>query len=306
MGRISSGQLLAGSLSFVVLAVLAIPPSAAAGPVSPGGNIAAFPTYGGVPVACADNTSYAMGSLYSQGETYHFEYGPSGGIITGWQYLAASRGGTVALQILADQPGNHVYSPVAESAVEVLTPSKLNDFRTHIALGPGSYALAIKAVSGGPECISTGFPYDEVVETSPAPAVGSAPTTFGSPQPDARLNLAVWSEADVDRDGFGDDTEDGCTENTQRHDDCVKPDLPLLSSKTKRRKITFFFTSEEPGTFECHLEDKKFTPCASPLKLKKLKPGRHVFTVRAVDANNNTGPQTSYAWNIDRPRHSRH
>ena len=240
MGRISSGQLLAGSLSFVVLAVLAIPPSAAAGPVSPGGNIAAFPTYGGVPVACADNTSYAMGSLYSQGETYHFEYGPSGGIITGWQYLAASRGGTVALQILADQPGNHVYSPVAESAVEVLTPSKLNDFRTHIALGPGSYALAIKAVSGGPECISTGFPYDEVVETSPAPAVGSAPTTFGSPQPDARLNLAVWSEADVDRDGFGDDTEDGCTENTQRHDDCVKPDLPLLSSKTKRRKITFF------------------------------------------------------------------
>ncbi len=303
MGRISSGRSFASSLALASLALVACVAAPASGTA---GTPEGHPTYGGVPVACSDNTSYAMGNFYSGNQGYEFSFGASGGIITRWQYLAASGGGTVALQVLSEQTGNGVFALLAESAVEAPTPSTLNEFTTHIPLGPGFYSLGIKAVSGSPECVSTGFPYDEVVQKSPAPAVGSGSTQYGNPQADARINAAMTAEADEDQDGFGDSTEEGCPGNTQRHDDCIKPGLPDLTSKPRKRKIKFTFSSDEPGTFECHLKNKPFSPCASPLKLRKLKPGRYVFTVRAVDANNNKGPQTSFAWNVKRPRNGHH
>lgn len=293
MGRIASGRTFA-SLTVVLLAALAVPASAQAG------RAEAFPTYGGVPIACSDNTSYTMGNFYSANQGYQFEFGSTGGIITRWKYLAATGGGTVAMQVLSEQTGTHVFAPLAETAVETPTPSTLNEFTTHIPLGPGSYSLAIKAVSGSPQCISSGFPYDEAVEKSPAPAVGSGLTLYGNPQDAVRINAEIVAEADEDQDGFGDDTEDGCPGNTPRHDDCVKPEVTMEKGKPRKRKATFVFSSNEPGTFECHLENKKFSPCSTPLKLKRLKPGRHVFTVRAVDLNNNKSRQTSFAWNVER------
>lgn len=45
----------------------------------------------------------------------------------------------------------------------------------------------------------------------------------------------------------------------------------------------FKFTSSLSGSsFECKLDKKKFKPCKSPKTYKKLKPGKHVFKVRAV------------------------
>ena len=295
MGRIASGRTFA-SLTVLVLTALAVPAAAQAG------RPEAFPTYGGVPIACSDNTSYAMDGYYSSNQGYQFEVGSSGYIITGWQYLAATGGGTVAMQVLSDQTiGSDVFAVVAETAAEAPAPSTLNEYTAHIQLGPGRYALAIKAISGSPQCLSSGFPYDGAIQKSPAPAVGSGSTLWGSPQPGVRINAMMVTENDEDQDGFGDSTEDGCPGNTQRHDDCVKPDLPQLSTKTRKRKITISFTSEEPGTFQCHLENKKFSPCSSPTKLKKLKPGLHNFTVRAVDTNGNVGPQTSYRWRVKEP-----
>ncbi|HEX5375648.1 MAG TPA: CSLREA domain-containing protein [Solirubrobacterales bacterium] len=43
-----------------------------------------------------------------------------------------------------------------------------------------------------------------------------------------------------------------------------------------------FSSSEKGSTFECKLDKKKFKPCKSPKTYKKLKPGKHVFKVRAV------------------------
>ena len=46
---------------------------------------------------------------------------------------------------------------------------------------------------------------------------------------------------------------------------------------------TFKFTSSISGSsFECKLDKKKFAKCRSPKTYKKLKPGKHVFKVRAV------------------------
>jgi hypothetical protein len=308
MRRISPGQRLAGLLSLALLAIVAVPaPALAQGFIPPRGNVAAFPTYGGVPVACADDTSYAMGDFGLSDRGYEFTVADTGPTITQWQYLAGSRTGTVALQILSEQHANGVFAPIAESAVETPTPSSLNTFNTRIALPPGEYSLAIKSVSGGPECFSTGFPYYTVVQKSPSPPVGSGTTLYGSGQDGARINVATFGEYDKDLDGFLDISEDGCPGNTQRHDDCVKPDLPNFESSFPRRgKITFTFSGFEPGTFECHLQDKKFAPCTSPVKLKHLEPGHYNFTVRSVDAAGNIGPQTSSTFRIGPPPFPHH
>jgi hypothetical protein len=59
---------------------------------------------------------------------------------------------------------------------------------------------------------------------------------------------------------------------------------------TSKRKVKFKFRSDEPhSTFRCALDKetrKKTKVCTSPYKVK-VKPGRHTFFVRAVDANQN-------------------
>jgi hypothetical protein len=53
------------------------------------------------------------------------------------------------------------------------------------------------------------------------------------------------------------------------------------------RNVRFKFVSNESGSkFECKLDRQKFKPCRSPKKYKGLKPGKHVFRVRAVKGKN--------------------
>ena len=54
--------------------------------------------------------------------------------------------------------------------------------------------------------------------------------------------------------------------------------------------------------FECKIDSKKFKPCSSPLKLKKLKYGKHKIQIRAIDAAGNVDPTPLRArWNIIKP-----
>ena len=59
-------------------------------------------------------------------------------------------------------------------------------------------------------------------------------------------------------------------------------------AKSHKRTAKFKFVSSEPSsTFQCKLDRKPFKPCRSPKKYKRLKPGKHVFKVRATDAAGN-------------------
>ncbi len=63
--------------------------------------------------------------------------------------------------------------------------------------------------------------------------------------------------------------------------------------KKKSTKTTakFKFSSSEKGsTFRCKLDRKPYRVCKSPKTHKKLKPGKHVFKVRAVDKAGNIDP----------------
>jgi hypothetical protein len=55
--------------------------------------------------------------------------------------------------------------------------------------------------------------------------------------------------------------------------------------RTAQRTAKFKFSSDQPGsTFQCKLDKKPFRPCRSPLKIKKLKAGRHTFQVKATSS----------------------
>lgn len=76
--------------------------------------------------------------------------------------------------------------------------------------------------------------------------------------------------------------------------DKTPPQTKILKApptKTTKTTVKFKFRSSEPGsTFQCKLDKGKFKKCRSPKTYKKLKPGKHVFKVRAIDKAGNVDP----------------
>ena len=70
--------------------------------------------------------------------------------------------------------------------------------------------------------------------------------------------------------------------------DSKAPATAFRKFTQSKRTATFRFASSEPGsTFVCKLDTRKSGPCTSPKLYKQLKPGRHVFRVRARDRAGN-------------------
>ncbi len=64
--------------------------------------------------------------------------------------------------------------------------------------------------------------------------------------------------------------------------------IPRAVINQNRRTATFNFAStERRSKFSCKLDKKKFKPCKSPKTYKQLKPGKHVFRVKARDRAGN-------------------
>jgi hypothetical protein len=69
--------------------------------------------------------------------------------------------------------------------------------------------------------------------------------------------------------------------------------------KTSQRKAKFSFSSSQAGSsFQCKLDKGPFKPCRSPFK-HKVKPGRHRFSVRAVNsAGVADGSPAVFGWRV--------
>jgi hypothetical protein len=88
-------------------------------------------------------------------------------------------------------------------------------------------------------------------------------------------------------------TDIGAFELVPAVPDCVKPGPPtapetkITKAKVRGRSAKFRFSA--PGvadpSFECRLDKKPFRRCESPRRYRRLKPGKHVFRVRAVAAD---------------------
>lgn len=73
--------------------------------------------------------------------------------------------------------------------------------------------------------------------------------------------------------------------------DTTKPKVTIKQAPKAQSTSTtarFRFVSNEAGsTFQCKLDKKAFARCGSPKDYKKLKPGKHVFKLKATDAAGN-------------------
>ncbi len=89
--------------------------------------------------------------------------------------------------------------------------------------------------------------------------------------------------------------------------DTDRPDTEIDKgprNRTHRRGARFRFSSDEAGaSFECKLDRGKFFSCESPLRFQRLRRGRHVFRVRAIDASGNVdGSVAVLRWRVLSPR----
>jgi hypothetical protein len=83
-------------------------------------------------------------------------------------------------------------------------------------------------------------------------------------------------------------------DGTARRVDRWSPRTAILRGPRARSAAAsarFRFASDEPGTrFQCRLDRGRFRGCRSPRRYRGLRPGRHVFAVRAIDAAGNVDP----------------
>lgn len=106
---------------------------------------------------------------------------------------------------------------------------------------------------------------------------GSGPvvTGGGDPQPGPSAGTATPSDTPALSDTTAPETALGQIKGSVQ-----------VKSKKARARVKARFTSEAGARFECKLDARPYAPCISP-KTLKLKVGKHVFRVRAVDAAGN-------------------
>lgn len=86
--------------------------------------------------------------------------------------------------------------------------------------------------------------------------------------------------------------------------DTTPPNTRIVSGpprNTYKREAKFRFASTEAQShFQCRLDKKKWRACANPFK-RLVKPGKHVFKVRAIDRFGNVDPTPArFGWRVKR------
>ena len=118
------------------------------------------------------------------------------------------------------------------------------------------------------------------------PSASSSFTPGGSTATNRRLNLsAVW-EPDVDKDLYGDVSQDACPQSAATQVACPAPETTITKSPAKRsakREAKIKFTSVPGATFTCAVDGKAAKPCASPFK-RRYTYGKHKVIVTAVSS----------------------
>lgn len=66
---------------------------------------------------------------------------------------------------------------------------------------------------------------------------------------------------------------------------------PAAKTRLRRPSFRFVDSVEQPGTgFLCRVDKQRWAGCSSPFKVRKLKLGRHVFALKAVNAVGTASP----------------
>jgi hypothetical protein len=242
---------------------------------------------------------------------------PVDGVIVRWRIRIGSNGSSaaqpVALRLIRSSGGVGT-GVVAGQPENVPSAAGIYTFGARIPVTTGDY-LAINCCDDGMIAFgNTPGASMDVWNPPLGPTETRARSSLSNNPGELLVNADV--EADADRDGFGDETQDGCPTEASTQGACpappavlppvvipdtTAPDTTISSGpkKTDSPKVAFGFSSSEAGsTFACSLTGKKVTssalkrfgPCTSKKRYKRLKPGRYAFLVAATDAAGNADP----------------
>ena len=91
-------------------------------------------------------------------------------------------------------------------------------------------------------------------------------------------------------------------------DDPTAPETTLVKhprKRSKRRMARFKWTADESARFSCELDGRAIDLCQSPFA-KRVKRGRHTFSVRATDGAGNVEPDpAAFTWKVKKKRQRR-
>ncbi|MEA2347119.1 MAG: hypothetical protein QOG62_906 [Thermoleophilaceae bacterium] len=245
-----------------------------------------------------------MGSFIQKAVTSGPNYViPTDGVITSWQ-AALTGNGNVALRVYNPTNGDpDTFTPVLESAAATFSD------KTVVASKPTRLSVKAGQVIGitntGVFADGCAIPTANATDkrgfepTVPALGAGELFTTI----PNSLLNVAATLEADADKDGYGDETQDLCPTDATSQAACKVPGAPDVKGpkkKTKSTNATFKFSATDAVSYECKIDKKAFSACSSPKKYKKLKPGKHKFRVHGLTSGGAAGADSRFKWTVEK------
>jgi hypothetical protein len=230
------------------------------------------------------------------------------GVLTSWSYQAPAQVVPIRFKVGSRVSGDS-FQIDAESETKTPIPNELNRFTdVSIPVDPGDViGLFFQGGEGEVMCGRSALDYNfHFLDAHVAPG----PARVWNAGEGLQLNVAATLEADIDRDGFGDETEDHCPTDAATQGPCgpdseppettiIKPDSeppettiikPAPDKLSGHRTKVRFIADEPQARFQCKLDAKRFRRCRSPKWIKHLDAGWHKFKVRAIDQAGNVDP----------------
>lgn len=226
---------------------------------------------------------------------------PSRGVITSWSSHGFGAPAPMILKIVRKSSADN-YLIRASSEVQTIAPSGTSTFPARIPVAAGD-EIALWVPAEFPNKAPCNYVTQNAGDVQayrggshPEPAVGEVFGPTSDHGSKFALNVSAQLEPDADDDGYGDETQDGCSTDASLQAPCpdrIAPETTIAKAPRskivitgKRAEVKFAFSSSEVSTFACTL-DGETRPCSNPFEARVRK-GKHRFSVAATDRAGNS------------------
>jgi hypothetical protein len=221
---------------------------------------------------------------------------PIDGVVVRWRVRSETEGGRARLRVLRPTADGEFIGSGTGSTRTVSEPG-IDQFSARLPIRAGD-RIGADQLGGDP------LWYAEPVSGASISGWDPVLPDWSSRSPtdsvdDGELLLNADVEVDLDRDGFGDETQDDCPAAPGSRNGCetVPPETTIVKgpkrkvkTRKRKRKVRFKFVSSEPGSeFRCVVDTGLAEACRSPYK-HRFRRGRHGFEVQAIDSAGNADP----------------
>jgi hypothetical protein len=217
---------------------------------------------------------------------------PIDGVVVRWRVKSASAGNPVKLRVMSPA-SDPEWTGVGTSAARATVVGTSPFFATRLGISAGD-GIGVDDSTSGRLFGGAGTGFGVLWSPQLRDGETRSPTVAGGvPLVQAQV------EADSDRDGFGDESQDDCPGEAGGSNGCettppetiiTKRPQSTVKTRRKKKKVRFKFISSEPGSvFRCDTDEDLPTACRSPYK-SRFPRGKHDFEVVAIDAAGNADP----------------